>query len=94
VQSWFDNNRPPDHDHNHVDTRQELIDYDPALADICREVFGNTQLKYSKPATRLRGHLAGYDPADAPTFAWPERLKNAHEEIRREVRQRLEKQPR
>ncbi|MEM7391155.1 MAG: hypothetical protein AAF492_02315, partial [Verrucomicrobiota bacterium] len=24
VQSWFNNNRPPDHDHNHVDTREEL----------------------------------------------------------------------
>ena len=39
VQSWFDNNRPPDHDHNHVDTRKELWDYDPALAALCEEVF-------------------------------------------------------
>ena len=28
VQSWFNNNRPPDHDHNHVDTRKELIEYE------------------------------------------------------------------
>ncbi len=28
VQSWFDNNRENDHDHNHVNTRAELIDYD------------------------------------------------------------------
>ena len=24
VQSWFNNNRPPDHDHNHVDTRVRI----------------------------------------------------------------------
>lgn len=82
VQSWFDNNRPPDHDHNHVDMRRELIEYDPALAAICREVFGDTELKYTKPATRLTGHLAGYDPATAPAFVWPERLQEARTAIR------------
>jgi len=76
VQSWFDNNRENDHDHNHVNTRVELIEYDPGLAALCREVFGTTELKYTKPATRLTGHLAGYDPSKAPTFVWPERLKN------------------
>jgi hypothetical protein len=84
VQSWFDNNRPPDHDHNHVDTRQELLEYDPALAALCREVFGDTKLKYSKPATRLTGHMAGYDPSTAPTFQWPERLAAKGEEIRQD----------
>ena len=34
VQSWFSNNRPPDHDHNFVDTREELIEYDPGLAKL------------------------------------------------------------
>jgi hypothetical protein len=74
VQSWFDNNRPPDHDHNHVDTRTELKDYDPTLASLCQEVFGDTELKYSKPVTRLSGHLEGYDPLKAPAFHWPQRL--------------------
>ncbi len=77
VQSWFDNNRENDAQHNHVNTRAELIAYDPELAAICREVFGGTVLKYTKPQTRLSGHLAGYDPAGAPRFAWPERLMNA-----------------
>lgn len=91
VQSWFDDNRENDHDHNHVDTREELIDYDPGLAAMCREVFGDTELKYSKPVTRLHGHLEGYDPATAPTFVWPERLRRAKEMIRRaaEARTRL-----
>lgn len=49
---------------------------------MCREVFGDTELRYSKPATRLSGHMAGYDPAAAPEFVWPERLKDAKEAIR------------
>ncbi|MFN7342474.1 MAG: hypothetical protein ACK5TA_03980, partial [bacterium] len=72
VQSWFDNNREPDHDHNHVNTRVELLEYDPGLAALCREIFGDTELKYTKPVTRLTGHLEGYDPSKAPTFVWPE----------------------
>jgi hypothetical protein len=77
VQSWFDDNREDDHDHNHVNTRAELIEYDPDLAALCREVFGDTQLRYTKPAERLTGHLEGYDPETAPTFAWPKRLLKA-----------------
>lgn len=77
VQSWFDNNRENDHDHNHVNTRAELLEYDPGLAALCREVFGDTELKYTKPMTQLTGHMEGYDPATAPTFVWPERLKHA-----------------
>ncbi len=88
VQSWFDNNRQPDHDHNHVDTRKELRDYDPGLAAVCEEVFGETELVYTKPATRLKDHLAGYDPAKAPRFAWPERLLKVKEEIREKARNR------
>ncbi len=88
VQSWFDNNRQPDHDHNHVDTRKELIEYDPGLADLCREVFGDTKLTYTKPTTRLHGHMAGYDPSKAPKFQWPERLKKAQAEIHRKAMER------
>ncbi len=68
VQSWFNNNRQPDHDHNHVDTRKELQEYDAGLASICEEVFGKTKLVYTKPITRLEGHLAGYDPSKSPRF--------------------------
>jgi len=75
VQSWFDDNREDDHDHNHVDTRKELREYDPGLAELCEEVFGETKLVYTKPGTRLAGHLEGYDPGKAPKFAWPERLR-------------------
>ena len=90
VQSWFNNNRPPDHDHNHVDTRVELIEYDPGLADLCREVFGDTEFEYTKPAQRLTGHLAGYDPMKAPKFTWPDRLLKVKAEIREQARKRSE----
>jgi hypothetical protein len=82
VQSWFDDNRENDHDHNHVNTRKELLEYDPRLAALCRDVFGDTELRYVKPAKRLTGHLEGYDPSKAPTFAWPERLQKAKKAIR------------
>lgn len=88
VQSWFNNNRPPDHDHNHVDTRKELREYDPQLAALCEEVFGDTVLTYTKPATRLEGHLEGYDPEEAPSFEWPERLLELKAEIRRKAQER------
>jgi Mlc titration factor MtfA (ptsG expression regulator) len=88
VQSWFDNNRVNDHDHNHVNTRALLLEYDTGLAALCREVFGDTELKYTKPATRLRDHLAGYDPSTAPAFVWPERLAKARAEIKQKAQAR------
>ncbi len=91
VQSWFDNNRENDHDHNHVNTRKELKEYDPGLAKLCAEIFGDTKLVYTKPSTRLRGHLAGYVPSKAPSFRWPKRLDKVREEIRRKARNRGKK---
>ncbi len=70
VQSWFDNNREDDHDHNHVDTRAELKAYDPGLAAICEEVFGETELVYVRPPERAdQAHLEGYNYDDAPDFS-------------------------
>lgn len=91
VQSWFDNNRVNDHDHNHVHLRSQLIEYDPGLALMCREVFGDTELRYTKPITRLTGHMAGYDPSTAPTFTWPERLAAARKQIMAKAKARDEK---
>lgn len=51
-------------------------------------MFGDTRLTYTKPPTRLTGHLAGYDPAAAPVFVWPDRLKAANEAIRGNARKR------
>ena len=40
VQSWFGLNDPPGSIHNEINTRAELEKYDPGLADMIREVFG------------------------------------------------------
>lgn len=82
AQSWFDDNRVNDHDHNHVNTRALLIEYDPALAELCREVFGDNEFSYTRAETRLHDHLEGYDPATAPTFEWPERVTLARQAVR------------
>lgn len=73
VQDWFDNNRENDSQHNHVNTRAELKEYDPGLAALCAEVFGEILWRYQKPMDRLpaeRAHLAGFDPAKSPRFRW------------------------
>ena len=81
VAAWYGHNRFNDFDHNHVHLRAQLIAYDPGLAALCREVFGDASPSYTRPATRLADHLAGYDPGAAPTFVWPERLKQAKAQI-------------
>lgn len=52
VQSWFDSNasaQPANGVHNHVDTRAELLEYDPTLAALVKEVFGDTAWRFSCP---------------------------------------------
>lgn len=75
AQDWFDNNRHDDAQHNHVHTRAQLKEYDPAVAKLCAEVFGDLEWRYQKPFERPpseRAHLAGYDPSQAPRFQWRE----------------------
>ncbi len=75
VQSWFDDNRENDSLHNHVNTRSELREYDPALADLVEGVFGDRDWRYQKPAARNaagRAHLVGWDPDVLPDFRWRE----------------------
>ncbi len=88
VQSWFDTNRQNDAQHNHVDTREELIAYDPALADLCREVFGDNPYRYQRIDAREpvgRAHLKGYDPATAPQIRWRDEPIPNHPQVRIET---------
>ena len=80
--TWYGHDRHNDFDYNHVHLRSQLIEYDPALAALCREVFGDTAPQYTRPATRLTDHMAGYNLAKAPKFEWPERLKQAKAIVR------------
>jgi len=83
VQSWFDTNRQNDHCHNHVNTREELKKYDPDLARLVAEVFGDKPWRYVRPSDRKKpGHLKGYDPTKAPRFTWPRRVRKAWREYR------------
>lgn len=91
VQSWFDDNRPPDHDHNHVNTRAELLEYDPELAALVREVFGDGPWRYRKPSQREateRAHLDGYDAEQAKAFRWPPELEQWYRDYMRKKRPR------
>ncbi len=76
VQSWFDTNRENDSEHNHVNTREELIDYDPRLATLLGELFADNAWRYRPPGVRKRvvTHLEGFDRASAPSFTWPPEL--------------------
>lgn len=79
VQSWFDTNRENDHEHNHVNTRLELKEYDPLLARLLEEVFGDGPWRYSRPHTRRHlPHLAQWNPDDNPRFRWPEAVLARH----------------
>ncbi|MCA9148606.1 MAG: peptidylprolyl isomerase [Planctomycetales bacterium] len=85
TQSWFDNNRQNDALHNHVDTRAELIEYDPPLADLCREVYSDLDWRYHKPAERPqqeRAHLADVDFAALPVFKWRDEPIPAKPQVR------------
>jgi aminopeptidase N len=93
VQSWFDTNRQNDSAHNHVNTRTELKAYDPDLAKLCAEVFGDGGWRYVRPDERKeRGHLAGYDPATAPRFQWEPELLEARRKQREEVKRKSEQE--
>ncbi|MBI5774749.1 MAG: hypothetical protein HZA89_13515 [Verrucomicrobia bacterium] len=74
AQSWFDCNRANDREHGPIDTRDKLKPYDPDVAKLCAEVFGDTPWRYTKPSKRPvaeRAHLAGFDVTKAGKFAWP-----------------------
>ena len=52
TQSWFDTNRANDDQHNHVDTRDTLKEYDPGLATLLTGVFDDTDWRYTQAVTR------------------------------------------
>jgi hypothetical protein len=86
VQSWFDTNRENDHEHNHVNTRHELKEYDPALARLLEEVFGDRPWRYTRPHTRRHlPHLAQWNPDDNPRFRWPDAVLARYQAFQRVV---------
>ena len=75
VQSWFGTNRENDNEHNYVNTRAELIEYDPEVAKLCAEVFGKNDWQYVRaddPARKNEPHLKNLDRSTLPVFEWSE----------------------
>ena len=83
TQSWFDTNREHDDEHNHVDTRNELKVYDPELAKLLTEVYGDTEWRYTPATARTNlPFLRGFDPEQSPVFEWPSDLEEFHRALR------------
>ena len=62
-QCWFDTNRTMDHDHNHIQTRDQLIKYDPVGARLCEDVLGKPEWRFVSPRLRVgQAHLKNYSP--------------------------------
>ena len=78
VQCWYDTNRTMDHDHNHIHTRAQLIKYDPPVAQLCRDVLGESAWRFVSPRKRAgQDHLKGFDPAKSPKVVDPPHIENA-----------------
>ncbi len=87
VQSWFGTNRENDHDHNHVNTRAELKEYDPGAAALCKEVFGDNQWQYRRaddPARANEAHLKNLDRSKLKPLAWTEKEESDYRALQNE----------
>ena len=73
TQAWF---HPNGHGsfYRFGNTRSALKAYDPGLAALLTEIYGDTQWRYTPPSVRLHlPHLQGFNPQDSPTFeGWSE----------------------
>ena len=82
TQSWFNANRENDAQHNHVSKREILKDYDPELATLLTEIYGDTNWRYTTALTRSDlPHLQGFNPKNSPKFEWPAELASSYEQL-------------
>lgn len=82
TQSWFNANRENDAQHNHVSTRKILKEYDPELAGLLTDIFGDTEWRYTTAITRTDlPHLQGFNPEESPKFEWPPELVSGYEKL-------------
>ena len=79
VGSWFNG---PNLISNVAHTRLALKKYDPRLAKLLTEVFGDRSWRYTPPATRTHlPHLQGFNPQEAPIYQRPPRLLELEEQL-------------
>lgn len=81
VQSWFDCNRANDGQHNDIDTREKLIDYQPEMAEFLRDVFGSTEWRYQPLSRRSAPYLGDWQPRDDQRFEWPREVLQRQAEL-------------
>ena len=78
VQAWFN----AQFEFLDINTRTKLKNYDPELAKLIAEVFGDTDWRYTRPAMRTHlPHLQGFNPQDSPTFEWPPELVACYQQL-------------
>ena len=71
--TWFNPKNPEGSFIGFGDTREDLKQYDPPLATLLNEVYGDSNWLYTPVATRThQPHLQGFDPQHSPTFQWPQ----------------------
>ena len=85
TQAWFHPKSPGSFsilDPTHHTTRQALKAYDPELATLLAEVYGDREWRFTPVATRTHlPHLQGFDTQKSPTFqGWPE-LEAIHRQM-------------
>ncbi|HET6441472.1 MAG TPA: hypothetical protein VFH53_03770 [Phycisphaerae bacterium] len=82
VQYWYNaTNRIMDHDHNLIRSREMLKAYDTDLAELCKDVLGDSGWRFVSPRTRAgEGHLKGFDPATAPKVVKPDNIEQADQD--------------
>ena len=68
TQAWFNPTGAGSFD-NYGTTRNALKAYDPELAALLAEIYGDTEWRYTPPMVRLHlPHLQGFNPENSPTF--------------------------
>ena len=64
-------------------TRQALKVYDPDIAALLAEVYGDSGWRYTPPAVRLHlPHLQGFNPQNSPTFRHRPELEELYRQFR------------
>ena len=80
VDSWFHTSTFVDG--NPIKTRDALKAYDPALALLIAEVFGDNDWRYTPAVTRTHlPHLRGFNPQDVRSVEWPPGMLEAYQEL-------------
>ena len=78
VQVWFHGTQ-----RYTVNTRAALKNYDPGLATLIAEVFGDSDWRFTPAGIRTHlPHLQGFDPQAVPQTKWPPGVLEAYEELR------------